>query len=77
MGTVYPLPGASEPGRTRKGDRHAHVVGGGITMTPLVHVKHRHVDYFHGHPLHGTFSLIASFILAGLIVITVLVTTAR
>jgi hypothetical protein len=46
-------------------------------MTPLVNVKHRHVNYFHGHPLHGTFSLIASFILAGLIVITVLVTTAR
>ena len=57
--------------------RNAHVVGGGITMTPLVNVKHRHVDYFHSHPLHGTFSLIASFILAGLIVITVLVTTAR
>ena len=57
--------------------RNAHVVGGGITMTPFMQVKHRHVNYFHGHPLHGTFSLIASFILAGLIVITVLVTTAR
>ena len=46
-------------------------------MTPLVHTRHRHVSYFHGHPLHGMFSLIASLILAGLIVITVLVTTAR
>jgi hypothetical protein len=77
VGNVYPLAEASEPGRTRTASRIAHVVGGGITMTPLVHVKHRHVEYFHGHPLHGTFSLIASFILAGLIVITVLVTTAR
>ncbi len=46
-------------------------------MTPLVHAKHRRETYFHGHPLHGMFSLIASFILAGLIVITLLVTTAR
>jgi len=46
-------------------------------MTPLMNVKHRHVSYFHSHPLHGTFSLIASLILAGLIVMTVLVTTAR
>jgi hypothetical protein len=46
-------------------------------MTPWVHAKHRHVGYFHGHPLHGTFSLIASLVLAWLIVITVLVTTAR
>ena len=76
-GNVYPLPGASEPDRTGTATRIAHVVGGEITMTPLVHAKHRHANYFHGHPLHGTFSLIASFILAGLIVITVLVTTAR
>jgi len=46
-------------------------------MTPLMNVKHRHVSYFHSHPLHSTFSLIASLILAGLIVMTVLVTTAR
>lgn len=46
-------------------------------MTSFMHAKHRHVSYFHGHPLHGTFSLIASMILAGLIVITVLVTTAH
>jgi hypothetical protein len=46
-------------------------------MTPLMNVKHRPIAYFHGHPLHGTFSLIASLMLAGLIVITVLVTTAR
>jgi hypothetical protein len=46
-------------------------------MTPFMNVKHRHVTYFHGHPLHGMFSLLASLILAGLIVITVLVTTAH
>jgi len=46
-------------------------------MTPLVHARHRHVSYFHGHPLHGAFSLIASLVLAGLIVITLLVSTAR
>jgi hypothetical protein len=71
------LPGAGACATPGLAARDAHVVGGGITMTPLMNVKHRHVDYFHGHPLHGTFSLIASFILAGLIVITVLVTTAR
>jgi hypothetical protein len=57
--------------------RNAHVGGGEITMTHLMHAKHRHVSYFHSHPLHGTFSLIASLVLAWLIVITVLVTTAR
>jgi len=46
-------------------------------MTPLLNIKHRHENYFHAHPLHGTFSLIASLVLAGLIVITLLVTTAR
>jgi hypothetical protein len=46
-------------------------------MTPLMNVKHRHENYFHGHPLHGAFSLIASLVLAGLIIITLLVTTAR
>ena len=46
-------------------------------MASLLHVKHRQENYFHGHPLHGMFSLIASFVLAGLIVITLLVTTAR
>ena len=32
--------------------------------------------YFHAHPLHGTFSLIACFVLAGLFLL-VFVTTAR
>jgi hypothetical protein len=49
----------------------------GIAMTPFMHAKHRQVTYFHGHPLHGAFSLIASLLLAGLIVITVLVTSAH
>jgi hypothetical protein len=46
-------------------------------MTPFLHVRHHHDNYFHSHPLHGAFSLIASLLLAGLIVITLLVTTAR
>ena len=46
-------------------------------MTAFTHAKHRHLTYFHGHPLHGTFSLIATLVLAGLIVITLLVSTAR
>jgi hypothetical protein len=56
--------------------RSGCLIGDG-NLTPLMNVKHRHIAYFHGHPLHGTFSLIASLMLAGLIVITVLVTTAR
>jgi hypothetical protein len=72
-----PLSGTASLCRAGLAARKAHVVGGGITMTPLMNVRHRHVNYFHGHPLHGTFSLLASLILAGLIVITVLVTTAR
>jgi hypothetical protein len=45
-------------------------------MKPLLNVR-RHDHYFHGHPLQGTFSLIASLALAGLIVVAILVSTAR
>jgi hypothetical protein len=45
-------------------------------MRPLLHVR-RHDEYFHGHPLLGTFSLIASMALAALIVVALLVSSAR
>jgi len=42
----------------------------------ILHLKHSREHYFHAHPLHGTFSLIASMLLAGLIVL-VFVVSAR
>ncbi|HXY49257.1 MAG TPA: hypothetical protein VEI01_07385 [Terriglobales bacterium] len=45
-------------------------------MRPLMHVR-RHDQYFHSHPLQNAFSLIASLILAGLVVIALLVSTAH
>jgi len=33
--------------------------------------------YFHSHPMHGMFALVASLALAGLIALTVLWTAAR
>lgn len=37
-------------------------------MKTLLHFKRHEDRYFHAHPLHLTFSLIASFVLAVLIV---------
>lgn len=34
-----------------------------------LHMRHHDAHYFHPHPLHGLFSLLASLALAGLIVI--------
>jgi hypothetical protein len=45
-------------------------------MRTLLHVR-RHDEYFHNHPLTGTFSLIASMALAALIVVAILVSSAR
>jgi hypothetical protein len=45
-------------------------------MRTLMHFRRHQVNYFHAHPLHGTFSLIASFVLAGLVVL-MLVLSAR
>ena len=45
-------------------------------METLIHRKRVGESYFHLHPLHAVFSLIASFILAVLIVL-VLVPSAR
>jgi len=48
---------------------------GGFHGTPI-HLKRHWDSYFHLHPLHAVFSLIASFVLAILIVLT-LVPSAR
>ena len=45
-------------------------------MRTLMHFRMHRESYFHAHPLHGTFSLIASFALAGLVVL-MLVLSAR
>jgi hypothetical protein len=45
-------------------------------MRTLLHFKTHDGGYFHIHPFHSAFSLIASFVLAMLIVL-LLVTTAR
>jgi hypothetical protein len=46
-------------------------------MRPLMNVKHRDDKYFHPHPLQGTFALIASMALAGLVVVAMLLALAR
>jgi hypothetical protein len=46
------------------------------SMRTLLHFKTHDGGYFHSHPLHSVFSLIASFILSVLIVL-LLVSTAR
>lgn len=46
-------------------------------MRPLINVKHRDDQYFHSHPMQGTFALVASITLAGLIVVALLVAFAR
>jgi hypothetical protein len=45
-------------------------------MRTLMHFTTHRDRYFHAHPLHGTFSLIASLALAGLVVL-MLVLSAR
>jgi len=54
----------------------ADLRGRRTVMRPLMHVR-RHDQYFHSHPLQNAFSLIASLILAGLVVIALLVSTAH
>ena len=46
-------------------------------MRPLMNVKHRDDQYFHTHPMHGTFALIASLTLAGLVIVAMLMAFAR
>jgi hypothetical protein len=45
-------------------------------MRTPIHLKRHGDSYFHLHPLHAVFALIASFVLAVLIVLT-LVPSAR
>jgi hypothetical protein len=42
----------------------------------MMDFRQRRSSYFHSHPLHGAFALIASLVLAGMIVL-VLATSAR
>jgi len=42
----------------------------------MTFLKTHHDPYFHGHPGYGMFSLVTSFVLAGLLVL-MLVATAR
>ena len=46
-------------------------------MRPLMNVKHRDQHYFHTHPLQGTFALVASIALAGLVIVVMLMALAR
>ena len=46
-------------------------------MRPLMNVKHRDDHYFHAHPMQGTFALIASLTLAGLVIVAMLMAFAR
>ena len=41
-------------------------------MRPLMNVKHREDHYFHAHPMQNAFALVASIILAGLILVAML-----
>jgi hypothetical protein len=45
-------------------------------MKTLLHLKRHEEQYFHVHPFHGMFSLIASSLLAALVVL-MLVLSAR
>jgi len=45
-------------------------------MRAVVHLKRHGDSYFHFHHLHATFSLLASFVLAVLVVL-ILVSSAR
>jgi len=45
-------------------------------MRTLKYFRTHHDPYFHAHPLHATFALIASFLLAAVVVL-VLVSSAR
>ena len=48
----------------------------GVAMRTFMHARNRHDSYFHPHPFHTAFSLIASLALAVLIVLA-LATAAR
>ena len=42
---------------------------GGVLMRAPIHVKRYDDGYFHAHPLHTMFALIAAFVLAALVVL--------
>lgn len=48
----------------------------GEAAMSLMHLRTHRDSYFHVHPFHGMFSLVASFVLA-LLIVLVLVSSAR
>ena len=52
------------------------VMGEVALMKTLIHLKRHGGSYFHLHPQHAIFSLVASFLLAVLVVL-ILVSSAR
>jgi hypothetical protein len=62
-----------EAGVSPKGIRRHQ---GGAFMKTLIHLKRHGDGYFHVHPLHAMLALVASFVLAVLIVL-VLVSSVR
>jgi hypothetical protein len=42
-------------------------------MRTFMHLRHRQDTYFHSHPLHTTYSLIATLALAGLMVLALVI----
>ena len=46
-------------------------------MRPVMKVKQRDDHNFHSHPMQGTFALVASMALAGLVIVAMLMVFAR
>jgi len=42
-------------------------------MRTFMHARHRQGAYFHSHPMHTAYSLIASLALAGLMVLALVI----
>lgn len=47
----------------------SRILEGEAIMRPLMNVRHRRSDYFEPHPMFNTFSLFATMVLAGLVVV--------
>ena len=45
----------------------------GVAMRTFMHARHRQGAYFHSHPMHTAYSLIASLALAGLMVLALVI----
>jgi hypothetical protein len=69
-------PNKREDSTTAAGAAWSAAVGGRVFMKTPIHLKRHEDGIFHLHPLHGAFAVIASFVLAVLIVL-MLVPPAR